>query len=510
MKRLVSLCLVFLLLTVSVASAAGDNIVYWSGDWRYRYVTENTVEIAGYVGANGGVTLPTSLSGMKVVRIGDYAFSNTHVMVVTIPDEISDISPYAFDDCSVTTIKVSASHPTLEVVDGVIYSKADKSLVYYPPRLPHTHYEVKSGTAKIRTNAFHSCLNLCTVSFPDSLRNIAPAAITWCENLTEIVLPEGVVLINDEGFASNSSLSRVTIPASVYHIGMFAFSGCSNDLLLFVEPGSYAESYAQSVGIPYSEVSDNTVEPDAEVEPEPTIVPTITEPIPESPSVSDGADIELVIQQRNALYLQLLEAGITPCVDLSSDPSFQESPTTVITTEPVLEGEGYIVTDLYQWTKRDTQHVAFLLCNTTESTCYFVVRTVFYDENNNIVGVQNDDTNACSPGEGIIIHSSNDIPFERFELDVTVKKSSRHDASEVLKITTSRVGNKLILIGENTGAEPIKFPEYYCFYFSGNTVVDYDWGYLERTIEAGEMAMLEMTPYEDFDRYVVYVHGYYE
>jgi hypothetical protein len=172
MKRFVALCVVFMLLMLGVATAENSNVVYWSGDWRYRYVTANTVEIAGYVGDETTITLPTQLSGIRVVRIGDWAFSNApRVEKVIIPKEITSIAEYAFEDSSITVIETVPRHPTLEVVDGVVYSKPDSSLVYYPPHLPYAHYNVKGGTKRIRTNA----RRLLRVSSENSRANVCPS-----------------------------------------------------------------------------------------------------------------------------------------------------------------------------------------------------------------------------------------------------------------------------------------------------------------------------------------------
>lgn len=540
MKRVVSLCFVCLLLMISMATAENSNIVYWSGDWRYRYVTSNTVEIAGFVGDETTVTLPAQLSGMKVVRIGDRAFSNApEVTKVIIPNGITSITEYAFEDSSITTIQIAPGHPTLEVVDGVVYRKTDRSLIYYPPHLPYTHYDVKGGTRRISTNAFHGCLNLCTIDFPLSLTTIEPAAITWCDNLTEIVLPERVVLIDVEGFANNSALSRVTVPASVTEIGMFAFSGCSDDLVLFVEPGSYAEKYATEKGYSCSTILDADSELPIESETTETpVVPGVDRASTDTfdsmignvnteeqvtPSVSDAhgddtvfadtvgsEDVARLIEQRNALYLQLVEEGITPCIDLSNDPTVQANTTSTTHISPVFEGDGYEVTNLYQWEEYNSQYIGFSVRNTSETKGYYVVRVVFFDENNNIVGVHNEDSDVCDPGQEIFVLGNNDIPFARFELNITQKNSSRYDASEILRITTSRVGNKIILIGDNVGTVTVKFPKYYCLYLSGDTVVGYSMGYLGTAIEAGESEMIEISAYKDFDQYVIYVNGYYK
>ena len=80
--------------------------------WTYR-INGNTAEIFGDWGREGNmlpsisplptgaVTIPMTLGGKPVTRIGDSAFCNCGGMTkVTIPDSVTGIGDSAFSDCS--------------------------------------------------------------------------------------------------------------------------------------------------------------------------------------------------------------------------------------------------------------------------------------------------------------------------------------------------------------------------------------------------------------------------
>ena len=119
------------------------------------------------------------------------------------------------------------------------------------------------GVTNIGTWAFRSCDKMTSVTIPPSLTTIDSQAFIWCHNLdavyisdlaawcglslyyavspltygahlylngeevTDLVIPDGVTSIGDGSFMHFSRLSSVTIPESVTCIGEFAFSGCS-------------------------------------------------------------------------------------------------------------------------------------------------------------------------------------------------------------------------------------------------------------------------------------------
>lgn len=90
---------------------------------------------------------------------------------------------------------------------------------------------------------------------PESVRTIGDRAFEKNEFLQEVYIDEGVREIGFSAFWRCTSLRNVTIPASVEMIGQYAFAECSPDLVIYGTEGSYAQTYAEENGIPFSSVS---------------------------------------------------------------------------------------------------------------------------------------------------------------------------------------------------------------------------------------------------------------
>src|SRR5258705_13262292 len=68
----------------------------------YIYTTDNdaTITITDYTGAGSAVTIPSTIDGMEVTRIGNGAFRwNTNLSSLTIPTSITSIGDQAFFQC---------------------------------------------------------------------------------------------------------------------------------------------------------------------------------------------------------------------------------------------------------------------------------------------------------------------------------------------------------------------------------------------------------------------------
>lgn len=70
--------------------------------------------------------------------------------------------------------------------------------------------------------------NLTSVTLPNSLTSIGDSAFNRCTSLTSVTIPNGVTSIGYGVFFYCSSLTSVTIPDSVTSIGEDAFWGCSS------------------------------------------------------------------------------------------------------------------------------------------------------------------------------------------------------------------------------------------------------------------------------------------
>ena len=76
--------------------------------------------------------------------------------------------------------------------------------------------------------AFADCAALTDVSLPESMHYVGNGAFANCPVLTGVVLPEGISYIANYLFMNDAALTEVTIPVSVYEIRWTAFSGCDN------------------------------------------------------------------------------------------------------------------------------------------------------------------------------------------------------------------------------------------------------------------------------------------
>lgn len=80
---------------------------------------------------------------------------------------------------------------------------------------------------KIGDGAFSGCINLTSVTIPNSIKEIGWYAFERCSSLTSITIPNGVTELNWT-FTRCTNLISVTIPDSVTKIGECAFSGCAS------------------------------------------------------------------------------------------------------------------------------------------------------------------------------------------------------------------------------------------------------------------------------------------
>jgi hypothetical protein len=184
-----------------------------------------TCTISGYTGPGGAVTIPNSISGLRVVSIGNNAFyQHTTLTSVTIPDSVTSIDPQAFSLCtSLTAITLDPANPFYSSVDGVVFDRNQTRLILFPEGRGGS-YTIPDSVTSIGTYAFWYC-RLTSVTIGSGITSIW-WAFGACESLTNVTIPASVTTIGNGAFSGCSSLTSVTIPDSVTSIGGDAFSRC--------------------------------------------------------------------------------------------------------------------------------------------------------------------------------------------------------------------------------------------------------------------------------------------
>ena len=143
--------------------------------------------------------------------------SNELVTSLTIPDEVTAVSSYAFYGCNLT--KIIGPSDAVSVVAKQCNSTAVEEIV------------ITSGTS-IGDSAFSGCSGLISATISSSVTSIGEDAFYKCSKLTSITIPDSVTSIGSYAFRDCSSLTTVTWNAidcaTVGSSYQSIFSGCSS------------------------------------------------------------------------------------------------------------------------------------------------------------------------------------------------------------------------------------------------------------------------------------------
>ncbi|ELP84346.1 hypothetical protein EIN_278060 [Entamoeba invadens IP1] len=86
---------------------------------------------------------------------------------------------------------------------------------------------IPDHVSSIQSYCFSHCVLLSSVTFNSKeITSIPRGCFLGCENLSNIVLPEGVTELQDECFFGCKSLKKIVLPSTVVSIGKYSFSEC--------------------------------------------------------------------------------------------------------------------------------------------------------------------------------------------------------------------------------------------------------------------------------------------
>ncbi len=187
------------------------------------------------------ITIPST-----VVEIGKYAFSCcTKLESITLPKNITTIDEYAFSDCfNLNNVVIDAS------------------------------------IEKISNSMFHCCTSLKTITIPNTVTEISSSAFYGCEQLEIIIIPDNVI-----------SIGSLAIPRQTVICG---------------SKGSFAEKFAKENGYKFELLDDaNKKEPNVEGQKQ-----EVSKPKTSAIKVSVSKDAELIQQSYYIAKVKVSQATI--------------------------------------------------------------------------------------------------------------------------------------------------------------------------------------------------------
>ena len=193
------------------------------------------------------ITMPESIT-----EIGHHAFFHCYgLRSVTIPNGVMVIGIRAFYNC--TNLKSIILPNSVTLIDQGAFQYCDKlteihisdlkawcEIEHYNASWISTKYDlylngeeiteivIPNGITEIGSYVFSYCSSIMKVMIPNGVTAIKKGAFSNCNSLIRINLPDGIKSIESWAFEDCSYLFDIIIPNGVTEIGDYAFSGCSN------------------------------------------------------------------------------------------------------------------------------------------------------------------------------------------------------------------------------------------------------------------------------------------
>ena len=165
--------------------------------------------------------LTTVMLSNSVTNIGSGAFSGCSSLAsITIPSSVSSIGSSAWKGCfALSTMIVengNTKYDSRDNCNAIIETSSNKLIAGCQSTV------IPSSVTTIGENAFYSIASLTSISIPNSVTTIGEYAFRYCAGLTSVAIPSSVTTIDGSAF-SNTGLISVTIPGSVTTLGGSAF-----------------------------------------------------------------------------------------------------------------------------------------------------------------------------------------------------------------------------------------------------------------------------------------------
>ena len=176
-----------------------------------KFVIDGNGELTEYIGKEQNIVIPS-----EVKSIGSAAFSYKNVVSIEIPEGVTQIGDFAFEECEYLE-RIKFPDSMVEIGEDAFYNCALLQEINIPDSI-----------TKIGAGAFTGCSSLQNIQIPKNITIIEDYTFSRCESLNEIEISDKITRIGKGAFASCKGLTSIVIPENVTQIGNGAFHSCTH------------------------------------------------------------------------------------------------------------------------------------------------------------------------------------------------------------------------------------------------------------------------------------------
>ena len=254
----------------SSVTSIGSSAFQYCGSLTSITIPSSVTSIGDDAFSDCGLTSVTFEEGCQLTSIGDYAFSGCDSLTsvtfeegsnlesigehmfyncdslesITIPSSVTSIGDHAFQDCdSLTSVTFEKGSQLTSMGSGVFYECTSLTEVHISDIASWCNINFGSYDANPLYYAKHLYLDgeeVTELVIPEGVTSIGEYAFCQCTSLTTVTFEEGSQLtsIGEDAFWYCTSLKSITIPSSVTSIGACAFYSCTSLTSVTFEEGS--------------------------------------------------------------------------------------------------------------------------------------------------------------------------------------------------------------------------------------------------------------------------------
>ena len=215
----------------------GNTTFYACSSLEYAVLPEGLTEIPTYMFL-GCRSLKEIHIPDSVTRIGYMAFNCcTSLSKIEIPENVVTIMEAAFSGCSMlSAINVDPNNHCFTSVDGILYNKDCTQIISVPAGITG-HVTIPEGVTCIGEYAFEDCANLEGITIPDSVELIESWAFSGCLSLADIHIGNGVKNMQNGALGRSQAFSDDpdNWENDVLYIDGYAVWGTATQLRVFRE-----------------------------------------------------------------------------------------------------------------------------------------------------------------------------------------------------------------------------------------------------------------------------------